>query len=139
FFCLVLLAGYVGFYWGIWAAFLTMLEARYPAGKLKGILIVLGGAASWAALEYLRTYLFSGFPWTLLGDSQIHDLYLSQIASITGVYGISFILVLVNVAIAYGLELSQRRARRSYLFIGLTLVLVASIYPFGAARLHRLT
>jgi len=54
----------------------------------------------WVSLELLRSYLFSGFPWGLLGYSQYLNLPLIQISSFTGVYGISFLIVLVNVVVA---------------------------------------
>jgi apolipoprotein N-acyltransferase len=57
-------------------------------------------AGLWTALEYLQTYLFTGFPWELLGYSQYRVLPLIQIARVTGVYGVGFLVVLVNVALA---------------------------------------
>ncbi|UCH08624.1 MAG: apolipoprotein N-acyltransferase [Deltaproteobacteria bacterium] len=56
-------------------------------------------AASWVGLEYARTFVMSGFPWCLLGYSQYLRLPLIQISDIAGVYGISFLIVMVNVAI----------------------------------------
>jgi len=56
-------------------------------------------AASWVGLEYARTYVMSGFPWCLLGYSQYLRLPLIQISDIAGVYGISFLIVMVNVTI----------------------------------------
>lgn len=53
----------------------------------------------WVFLEYLRTVLFTGFPWELLGYTQFKVLPLIQIADILGVYGVSFCVVLGNVAV----------------------------------------
>lgn len=53
----------------------------------------------WVSLEYLRSFLLTGFPWLYLGHSQYKNETIIQIADITGVYGISFIIVLVNAAI----------------------------------------
>jgi len=53
----------------------------------------------WVAVEYLRTYIFTGFPWALLGHSQYLRLQLIQIADLIGVYGISFLIVLGNTAL----------------------------------------
>lgn len=60
--------------------------------------LILGGGL-WVSFEYLRTILFTGFPWVLLGYSQKPFLYFTQIADITGVYGISFAIVVVNIAL----------------------------------------
>lgn len=56
-------------------------------------------ASTWVLLEYLRSNLFTGFPWNLLGYSQYLNLPVIQIADITGVWGISFLVMLVNVCI----------------------------------------
>ena len=57
-------------------------------------------AALWTALEYAQTYLFTGFPWELLGYSQYKVLPVIQIAQFTGVYGVSFLVMLLNATIA---------------------------------------
>ena len=54
----------------------------------------------WVAFEYLRSFPYFGFPWFFVGHSQYLHLPLLQIADITGVYGISFLIVAVNAAIA---------------------------------------
>ncbi len=53
----------------------------------------------WVSLEYLRSFLLTGFPWANLGHSQYLNLPLIQMAEITGVYGLSFIIVLVNITL----------------------------------------
>jgi len=53
----------------------------------------------WTALEYIRTYIFTGFPWEFLGHSQYQHLWVIQIADLIGVYGISFLIVTINVAL----------------------------------------
>ncbi|MFH1191210.1 MAG: apolipoprotein N-acyltransferase [Candidatus Omnitrophota bacterium] len=54
--------------------------------------------ASWVLLEYSRSYLFTGFPWSLIGLSQYKNLPVIQIADITGAWGVSFLVVLINTA-----------------------------------------
>ncbi len=56
-------------------------------------------ASAWVALEFVRDHLFSGFGWAMLGESQYKDLWLIQIADKTGVYGVSFLVILVNLLI----------------------------------------
>jgi len=53
----------------------------------------------WVAFEYLKTYLFTGFPWNLTGYSQLPFLKIIQIADITGVYGVSFLVIFINTGI----------------------------------------
>jgi len=50
----------------------------------------------WVALEYLRSFLLTGFPWAYLGHTQYLNLPFIQIADITGVYGLSFVILFVN-------------------------------------------
>jgi apolipoprotein N-acyltransferase len=53
----------------------------------------------WVAFEYLRTHLILGFPWALIGYSQAGFLTLIQISDITGVWGVSFLVMTVNTLI----------------------------------------
>lgn len=55
--------------------------------------------AAWVALEMLVGRLLGGFPWNFLGVSQHRMLPLIQIASVTGVYGVSFLVAWTSVAI----------------------------------------
>ncbi len=64
----------------------------------------LGGplllAAAWVALEWLQSWLFTGFPWNQLGVSQWRHPRLLAVVEVTGVYGLSFVIVATNVAVA---------------------------------------
>ena len=55
----------------------------------------------WVAVEHLKSWFLTGFPWDIIGYSQYRVLPLIQIADITGVYGVSFLIVCVNCAV-YG-------------------------------------
>lgn len=55
--------------------------------------------SAWVLLEYLRSHIFTGFPWALLGYSQYLNLPVLQIADITGAWGVSFLVMMVNVAV----------------------------------------
>ncbi|MBA7697213.1 Apolipoprotein N-acyltransferase [subsurface metagenome] len=58
---------------------------------------ILGAPALWVAIEYVRSNLsFLACPWNLVGQSQYGCLPVIQIADFTGVYGISFLIVMVN-------------------------------------------
>jgi apolipoprotein N-acyltransferase len=54
----------------------------------------------WVTMEYLRSHAdFMSFPWALLGHSQYTNLPVLQLAATTGVFGISFIIVMTNAAV----------------------------------------
>ncbi|MEH6457596.1 MAG: apolipoprotein N-acyltransferase [Cocleimonas sp.] len=66
--------------------------------------------ASWVLAEWFRTWLFTGFPWLFLGNTQI-DSYFSAIAPVTGVLGVSFICALIaGTLLSFYLGNSVRRA-----------------------------
>jgi len=97
-----LLVTYLGLYVALYILAVSWLRQTIPPVAL------LGAPFIWVALEWLRTHLLSGLPWALLGYSQYRWLPVIQIADHTSVYGVSFVLVLVNVAVAEGV-LWQRR------------------------------
>jgi apolipoprotein N-acyltransferase len=97
-------------------------------------------AALWVALEMVRARFLTGFPWNLLGVSQCQLLSLIQISSLTGVYGISFLIVWSSVSLALAVmslirQPALRWAWSSELFLPL-LALVA-VLGFGFYRLSR--
>lgn len=71
--------------------------ARQPWPLRASQLLTL--ALGWVALEYLRSHLLSGFPWAPLGVSQWRQLPLIQLASITGVFGVSFLVCWSSLAL----------------------------------------
>ncbi|MEZ4419739.1 MAG: apolipoprotein N-acyltransferase [Nitrospirales bacterium] len=90
---MLLLAAYLGLYMGLYAWGYATLQRALPK------LLWLGAPALWVALEFVRTYALSGFPWALLGYSQYQWLPVIQFADMTGVYGVSFVIVMGNVAL----------------------------------------
>ncbi len=70
------------------------LVARY--GERAGLKRVFTLPVCWVACDYLRSFLLTGFPWAMLGHSQYRTLPLIQIADVTGVYGVTFLIVLAN-------------------------------------------
>jgi apolipoprotein N-acyltransferase len=65
--------------------------------RIIGSWIILGAPCLWVTLEYVRSNLsFLSWPWNLLGHSQYSYLPVIQISDITGVYGISFLIVMAN-------------------------------------------
>ena len=87
-----LLFTYLSLYFSIWAATLSFIQK-----KLKSYFcIILFSATSWVMFEFIRTYLLTGFPWNLLAYGQVCFLPVIQIADITGVYGISFLIIVIN-------------------------------------------
>ncbi len=89
----LLLSLYQGFYIALFG-FLTQIY--YGKHRSKALLLT---PFLWSGLEYIKSFLFTGFPWTLLGHSQFTFLHIIQIVDITGVYGISFLILFSNTVI----------------------------------------
>src|SRR5260370_40880602 len=74
----------------------TVLSAK---GRQRAVW-TLTCACAWVAIEMGIARILTGFPWNLLGASQYKHLALIQISSVTGVYGVSFLIVWVSVSLA---------------------------------------
>tara|TARA_Y100001933_G_scaffold112373_1_gene112595 strand:+ start:180 stop:1706 length:1527 start_codon:yes stop_codon:yes gene_type:complete len=90
-------------------------------------------AGVWTLLEWMQNWMISGFPWQLIGYSQYPNLPFLQWASISGIYGLSFVIALFNSALAQAL---YHRSIRRYLLIPCTLLLL--IIAWGSSRLNQL-
>ena len=90
--------------------------------------------AAWVLSEYLRAHIFTGFPWVLLGYSQSFNLSVIQIADVTGVYGVSFLIVLVNIGIYFTLKKTPNRFY--VLFFIFIIFVITSSYGYNRMRLQ---
>ena len=89
---LILLAGYISLYRGFFALFYIWGESRGLAGTWWGPVL-------WVSLEFVQIYMITGFPWMLLGYGLHQSPHLIQLVDITGVFGLSALIVLVNVGL----------------------------------------
>jgi apolipoprotein N-acyltransferase len=133
----ILLCLYLSLYTGVFA-FLFSTTIRLT--KLPALLIA---PVFWIVLEFLRSYAFTGFPWSSIGYSQYKFLTVIQIADITGVYGVSFLVVAVNGALADIFLIKQRTKNMplfplSYTVIGFSVLAVFLIFTliYGQIRLR---
>jgi apolipoprotein N-acyltransferase len=99
----------------------------------------LHSAALWVALEMVLARFLSGFPWEFLGVSQYQLLPLIQIASVTGVYGVSFLIVWFSVSLLLaGVALTRSPLERRFwikeLALPLVVTLLAGVMGFRAIR-----
>lgn len=96
---------------------------------------LLGAPLLWVGTELLRVHTFFEFPWCLLGYSQERFLPVIQVASVTAVYGVSFLLAASSALLAYALA-EPRPSRRRTALAGLV-VLVAATWGGGAWAMAR--
>lgn len=92
FFHHTMLGLYLGSYFGLFGLAFSFISKRFSVNSA-----LFSAPFIWVSLEYIRSSLFFlALPWALLGHSQHAYGKVIQIASITGAYGVSFLLVLVN-------------------------------------------
>jgi apolipoprotein N-acyltransferase len=144
----VALCLFLGGYTALWALFVgTVARPRQPPSDARpvwmkswnNLRIAALAAAAWVALEWLRGVVFTGFGWNALGIALNKNIALIQICEITGVGGLSFLLVMLNVMIVITLrrfkaEIGRDKLRPHYDF-NLTIVLVALVFAYGVRRL----
>ena len=121
--------------------YLSIFVGLFAVMAIRGISIsvtvgLVTTSAAWVVSEFGRGYLFSGFPWALLGYSQVEVLPVAQLASVFGVYGISFLIVLVNGALA---SIAVRVDRRRLTTGGVVLGIAVLIACWGQWRLGQNT
>jgi apolipoprotein N-acyltransferase len=100
----------------------------------------LAGAAVWVALEMVRARLLGGFPWDFLGVSQYRMVPLIQIASVTGAYGVSFLVAWFSLSLFSALRAILGDPARRFVWqadMALPLVTVIGLFVFGYVRMER--
>ncbi len=106
----------------------------------RGISFTLSAPFFWTSLEYLRGHLLTGFPWSLMGYTQTGFLPLLQISDITSIYGVSFIVILVNAGIAE-LLLFYKKENLTFSIkkIVTVLILLSLSTGYGYYRIHQIS
>ena len=120
----LILCAYLALYPALFAAALAHI------GRRRKRAFFLSAPALWTSFELARALLFGGFPWALLGYSQYAVLPVIQVADITGVYGVSFLIVFFNSALAAFLN-----DRKQLLPLASALLLTAIALGYGWLRL----
>jgi apolipoprotein N-acyltransferase len=95
----------------------AFVVSRWLAALGPGALVLAPFA--WVATELLRRHTFFDFPWCLLGYSQHDHLAFIQIASVTAVYGVSFLVAACSALLAYAAVEPRHRGRAAIALLGL--------------------
>jgi apolipoprotein N-acyltransferase len=126
---LVLLALYLACYTGLFFLVCSALtQWRKPA-------FIVAAPAAWVLLEIVRSRGELAFPWGVLGYTLSDHPQLLQSAELWGVYGLSFVIVLINALVAV---LVVARGPRSKAAAGaLACALAAGMFLYGDAAIRR--
>jgi len=125
---LLLLVGYLSLFIGAFTFLNRFIQIRL---ELQTILLA---PLLWASLEYLRSFLLTGFPWASLGYSQYMNLPFIQMADITGVYGLSFVILLVNASL-YIVLLQWSKRTFPLREVSITILLLLGFLVYGYLRM----
>ncbi len=121
----VALALYIAVFGGIFAASHAWLAER-------GLASAWSAAIVWTALDHLRSFALTGFPWATLGYAQHENGPLLGLASFTGVYGLSFVSVLGGVAL-HEIAVARRVGRKPGRSVWAALLAVVVLHGVGFA------
>ncbi len=130
-FGMIALVSYLSLYFAVWGL-------GYRFFSQKSIVLKLGVLpAAWVVLEYIRGTFLSGFGWGSLCHSQSGWLPLIQIADMTGMWGVSFFVMMANVFVKESLVRPQRP--QGLALAGLIMVVVTGLvfgYGFWCLRTY---
>ena len=134
FMVLGLLAAYLSFYTALFCYLI-----RRVCKENRG-LFFLFAPVLWVSLEYLRsTHSEFGFSWLGLGYSQFKTLQVIQMAEITGVYGISWLIMLLNAGLYLAWKTWREPGNMGARFISVTLLVFACWWGYGSVTMNRYT
>src|SRR5262249_36952543 len=128
----------------LWFGIFSTVGCMFAAGILLFRALVLRGAvwsglvalpAVWVSMEYLRNLTPPNATAGSLAYSQLKCLPFLQLASVTGPWGMSFILLMVPCAVAIWIHLRTTSNPRASRVLAVTLGLLTAAIVFGAVRL----
>ncbi len=123
---MLLLSCYLSVYYALFAAGIVYLRKRIPLYLVAPVL--------WVCLEYMKSMLFTGFPWENLGYSQFNNIFFIQMADITGVWGLSFLIILLNTAF---FALLTERSKKSFILAAVVCLCWMGAYAYGVVRINQ--
>ena len=131
----LLLSIYLGVYFALWSWFVGLIAPRQFLASWRNLLTALLAAVAWVTHEWIRGWLFTGFGWNGLGVALHSTWPLIQIAELSGVTGLSFVIVFANViAVTTPLRLfleAKTRQVRPHFDLTLTLAGIVGLLTFG--------
>ena len=125
-FALVLMAGGLALFWGF-------AGLAYRLADVRGPWRVLVFAGCLCLMEWVRSHIFTGFPWNLPGETWRAGGAVSQFSAVVGPYGLSWLTVAISAAFALAFDRGGRAARFAPPL--LAAAALAGIAGFGALRL----
>lgn len=107
------------------------LQARWPGSPALRLVGVM--PLAWSATEWVRGWLFTGFPWLVAGYSQVPSSPLAGYAPVIGVYGVSFLLALIAALLAWAVSFTAAWRGRAWALAGIVALAVGGQALRGVA------
>ena len=122
--------------WFLDAVLVPPGEARSFPNSWRNLATAALGASAWVALEWVRGWLFGGFGWNGLGVALHRDLAMIQIADLTGVWGLSWLVAFVNLMAVIIVrriigELGPLFLKRVRWEFSISVALVVGVFSYG--------
>jgi len=132
-FAVILLAGGMAVFPALVTLGVRMLR---PAG-MPGFADVFHFAALWMISEWVRSWIFTGFPWNLIGTVWTFSDAMIQFAAVTGVYGLGFVTIFTMSAPALLVLACERNESRRHSWVGIAMLVapLALLASWGEWRL----
>ena len=131
---LVLFCLYLGLYHALFGALITAFRRTQLGGHRLGVQgALLLSPFAWVAVELARARI-TGFPWDLLGITQVDNALLTRLAPYFGAYGLSFVIAAVNALWLMRITLKKQRYTRPALI--LACVALVLLYVFFLRRVQ---
>jgi len=93
------------------------LQARWPVSPALRLLLLM--PLAWGATEWVRGWLFTGFPWLVAGYSQVPNSPLAGYAPLIGVYGVSYFLALIAALLVWSVTTRGHLAQRTWAVVAI--------------------
>ncbi len=123
---MLLLATFLALFVGVFSASVAWFGRR-------GVAAIFSAPLLWVALEFCKSHILTGFPWENLAYSQHAWRTVIQMCDITGFYGLSFLIVLVNVILSDLMPLRDKKHAAIEVAVGL--VLMGLVVGYGHYRI----
>lgn len=120
-----------GGFFGLFCAFPLALAAYFRDYRAR----LLAFAVFWTLFEWIRSFIFTGFPWNLLGTVWAFSDYAIQAASVFGTYGLSMLTIIA--AGSFGLLFISRTKKDIIFAVAVPLTIATFLLSFGFCRLNR--
>ncbi|HMA12834.1 MAG TPA: apolipoprotein N-acyltransferase, partial [Steroidobacteraceae bacterium] len=88
------------------------LQARWRIPPAQRLLLMM--PLAWGVTEWVRGWLFTGFPWLAMGYAQVPASPLAGYAPLVGVYGVSFLLALIAALLAWSVTTRGLLVQRAW-------------------------